>query len=126
MDHLNSAITMKSFLLIAIAAIFTLSLLPLEAATKGKGTMHKPKPTPVPEKINASGAKITKVGGNSITIEYSKTSTTYTMSGETQITVDGKHAGTGDLRPGMLVEIGKSDLKPGMLFSIQATTPPKH
>lgn len=128
MNRLNPTTNMKTFLLIATASIFTLSLIPMDASgAKGaKGPMHKPKPTPVPEKINASGAKITKVGGDSITIEYSKTSTTYKMTNETQININGKRGGSADLKPGMLVEIGKSDLKPGVLLSIQATTPPTH
>ena len=118
---------MKTFLLTAITAIFALSLHPLEAATKGsKGMQHKPKPTPVPEKINASASKITKVGGDSITIEYSKTDTTYKMSSETQISVDGKRARSADLKPGMHVEIGTSSLHPNLLLSIQATSAPKN
>ncbi len=128
MDWLKPKPHMKTFLLITTAAIFTLLLIPMDAsgAKGGKGMQHKLKPTPVPEKINASGAKITKVGGDSITIDYSKTSTTYRMSNETQININGKRGTSADLKPGMLVEIGKSDLKPGMLLSIEATTPPKH
>lgn len=124
MTLLNPTTKMKTFLLIAVAAIFALSLHPLEAAGKGgsKGTQHKAKPTPVPEKINASAAKITKVGGDSITIEYSKTSTSYKMSSETQVSIDGKRAGSADLRAGMHVEIGASSLHPSLLLSIQATT----
>ena len=129
MSLLNPTTNMKTLLLTAIAAIFALSLHPLEAAgSKGssKGMQHKAKPTPVPEKINASAAKITKVGGDSITIEYSKTSTSYKMSNETQISVDGKRAGSADLRAGMHVEIGTSSLHPNLLLSVQATTPPKN
>ena len=115
---------MKRFLLSAIAAVFALSLLlPGTVSAKGgKGMTPKPKPTPVPEKINAKGAKIAKVGGNSITIEYSKTSTDYKMTNETRITIDGKHAGSADLRPGMHVEVDASALNPTVLLSLSATS----
>ena len=113
---------MKRFLLSAIAAILTLSLLsPGTASAKGI-KLPKPKPTPVPEKVNASGAKIAKVGGNSITIEYSKKSTDYKLTNETRITIDGKHAGSGDLRPGMHVEVDASALNPTVLLSLSATS----
>jgi len=119
---LNRATNMKAFLLIAAAAIFALALHPTDAAAKGV-KLPKAKPTPVPEKVNASGAKITKAGGDSVTIEYSKTTTTYKVNNETQITVDGKHGGSGDLKPGMHAEISVSSIHPNLLLSIQATTP---
>ena len=124
MIQLHPTTRMKISLLTAVAGIAILALHLPEAA--GKGPMHKPKPTPTPEKINASGAKITKVGGDSIMIEYSKTSTSYKMTGETQITIDGKRAGSADLRAGMHVETGASTLNPSLLLSIRATTDPKH
>ncbi len=118
---------MKRFFLSAIAAVFALSLLlPGTVSAKGsKGMTHKPKPTPVPEKINAKGATIAKVGGNAITIEYSKTSTDYKMTNETRITIDGKPAGSADLRPGMRVEVGASTLNPTTLLTLAATSVPK-
>ncbi len=115
---------MKTLLITAIAAIFTLSLLPTEADARGI-RLPRPKPTPEPEKINASGSKIAKVSGDSVTIEYSKTSTTYKVTNETQITVDGKRVGSADLKPGMHAEITASTLTPSLLLSIQATTPKK-
>jgi hypothetical protein len=119
---------MKPFLFAAIVAFLTLSVLrpdPAEAAKTGKGKLPKAKPTPVPEKVNASGSKIAKVGGDSITIEYSKTSTTYKMSAETLITIDGNKARSTDLRPGMHAEISPSAINPGLLLSIKATSVPK-
>ena len=128
-EALNLTIKMKTFIFIAITAILTLSLHPLEAAAKKGGQpQHKPqhKPTPVPKKIEASTAsKITKVGGDSITIECADKSTTYKMSKETQISVDGRHAAAGDLKAGMHAEIDASSLHPDLLLSIQATTAAK-
>ena len=122
MIPLNPNPTMKPFLFPVIAAILAVSFLsPGTASAKGTKT-PKLKPTPVPEKINAKGAKIAKVGGNSITIEYSKTSTDYKMTNETRITIDGKHAGSADLRPGMHVEVDASALNPTVLLSLSATS----
>lgn len=113
---------MKLFLLSAFATILALSVLsPGTASAKGTRT-PKLKPTPVPEKINAKGAKIAKVGGNSITIAYSKTSTDYKMTNETRINIDGKRAGSADLRPGMHVEVDVSALNPTVLLSLSATS----
>lgn len=120
---------MKPLLLVAIAAALTLSLLSPDAfAAKGggKGTkVPKAKPTPVPEKVNASGPKISKVSGDSITIESSKTSATYKMSNETQISIDGKRVRPTDLRPGMRAEVLVSNIHPNVLISIQASAVPK-
>jgi len=132
-EALNLTIKMKTFIFIAITAILTLSLHPLEAAAKKGGQpQHKahhkptPEPTPVPKKIEASTAsKIAKVGGDSITIECADKSTTYKMSKETQISVDGRHAAAGDLKAGMHAEIDASSLHPDLLLSIQATTAAK-
>ena len=114
---------MKPALLVIILAILTISVLSPDsfAASKGK----KPKATPTPEKVNASGSKITTVSGDSITIEYSKTSTTYKMSNETLIEVDGKRARSSELKPGMKVEVDSSKINPTLLLSIKASTPPK-
>ena len=117
---------MKPILLIAIAAAFTLSLLSPDAfaakgGSKGNSKLPKAHPTPVPEKVNASGPKISKVAGDSITIESSKTSMTYKMSNDTQISIDGSRMRPTDLRPGMHAEVLVSNLHPNLLISIQAT-----
>ena len=119
---------MKSLPFTAVAAALALLLMSPDAASAKGGKSMKPnhKPTPVPEKVNASGSKITKVGGDSVTIEYSKTSTTYRMSNETQISIDGNRARSTDLRPGMHAEIGASTLNPGLLLSIKASSATKH
>ena len=121
---------MKPLLLIAIAATLTLSFLSPDAfaakgGSKGTGKIPKAKPTPVPEKVNASGPKISKVSGDSITIDSSKTSVTYKMSNETQISIDGKRVRSTDLRPGMRAEVLVSNIHPNLLISIQASAVPK-
>lgn len=111
-----------------VATLAILLISPETACAKGgKGMALKPskKPTPVPEKVNASGAKITKVGGNSITVEYSKTSTTYTMSNETRVTIDGNRSRPADLKPGMHAEVDASKISPTLLLSITAHTDTK-
>jgi hypothetical protein len=113
---------MKPLLLSAIVSTLALSLLAPDTASAKGVRIPKPKPTPVPEKVNASGAKIAKVGGNSITIEESKKSTDYKLTNETHITLDGKPAGAADLRPGMHVEVGASTLNPTMLLTLSATS----
>ena len=115
---------MKPFLFVAIVAILTFSVLSPESAS-AKGKLPKAKPTPVPEKVNASGAVIKTVSGDSITIEYSKTSTTYKMSGETSITVDDRRARSTELKPGMHAEIDASSINPALLLSIKAHAIPK-
>lgn len=115
---------MKPFLFVAIVAILTFSILaPESASAKGKAPKHKP--TPVPEKINASGASIKTVSGDSITIDYSKTSTTYKMSSETNISIDDRRARSSELRPGMHAEITASSINPNLLLSIRAHAVPK-
>ncbi len=115
---------MKQFLFVVIVAILTFSILsPDNASAKSK--LPKGKPTPVPEKVNASGAVIKSVGGDSITIEYSKTSTTYKMSGETNITVDDRRVRSSELKPGMHAEIAASSINPTLLLSISAHAVPK-
>ena len=114
---------------VVVATLAILLTSPETASAKGgKGMALKPSkhPTPVPEKVNASGAKITKVGGNSITVEYSKTSTTYTMSNETLVTIDGNRSRPADLKPGMHAEVTASNLTRGLLLSIQASSNSKH
>ena len=115
---------MKPFLFAAIVAVLIFSILsPDRAEAKGKTPKHKP--TPVPEKVNASGAIIKTVSGDSITIDYSKTSTTYKMSGETSITIDDRRARSADLKPGMHAEITASSINPTLLLSIKAHAVPK-
>ncbi len=109
----------------AIAVVFAFALIsPITASAKGV-RLTKPKPTPVPEKVNASGAKIAKLSGDSITIEYSKTSTTYKMSNETLISIDGNRARSTELRPGMHAEVDASKINTGLLLSIKASAIPK-
>lgn len=115
---------MKPSLFVAIVAILTFLVLSPDV-TFAKGRMPKHKPTPVPEKVNASGAKIESVAGNTIKIEYSKTSTTYKMTQETQISIDGKRARSTDLKPGMHAEVTASSINPNLLLSISAHAVPK-
>jgi hypothetical protein len=107
----------------AALAIFTVSA----EAAGGKGMKLKPskKPTPVPEKVK-SFAEIKSVSGDSITIEHSKTTTTYKMSNETQIQIDGTNARSTSLKPGMHVAVTASSINPGFLLSVTATTAPKN
>ncbi len=116
---------MKPLSFTAIAATFCILLTSPDAASAKGGTTGKPKAKHVPEKVNASGSKISTVSGDSITIEYSKTSTTYKMSNETQISIDGKRARSTELRPGMHAEVGVSTLSPTLLLSIRASSIPK-
>jgi hypothetical protein len=120
---------MKPFLLLVILTVLTMSVFHPDPASAAKGNKPgkgaKAKPTPVPEKVNASGSKIAKVGGDSITVEYSKTSTTYKMSAETQITLDGNKARSTDLRAGMHAEVSPSAITPNLLLSIRALSVPK-
>jgi len=113
---------MKLFLLVAILIFSILS--PASAAAKVK-PLPKAKPTPAPEKVNASGAKIKTVSGDSLTVEYSKTSTTYKMTGETLITIDDRKSRSTDLKPGMHVEVDASKINPTLLLSIKAHSIPK-
>ena len=115
---------MKPFLFVAIVAVLTFSVLSPELAS-AKGKLPKHKPTPVPEKVNASGSVIKKVSGDSITIDYSKTSTTYKMSAETSITIDDKRARSTELKPGMHAEITASSINPTLLLSVKAHAVPK-
>ena len=111
--------TPKFLPLTTVVATLALLLFSPDAAS-AKGFKPRHKPTPVPEKVNASGSTISKIGGDSITIEYSKTSTTYKMSNETQITIDGQRARSTDLKPGMHAEVGVSKITPTLLLSIAA------
>lgn len=113
---------MKSFLFVTFVAVLTFSILSPEVSAKGKKPKHKP--TPVPEKINASGSIIQSVSGDSITIDYSKKSTTYKMSGETSISIDDRRARSSELKPGMHAEITASSINPGLLLSIRAHAVP--
>ena len=115
---------MKPLLFLAIVVTLAVSVFSPDSAS-AKGKTPKAKPTPVPEKVNASGAKITTVAGDSITIEYSKTSTTYKMSNETSITIDDKRARSTDLKPGMHAEVTASSINPNLLLSISAHAVPK-
>jgi hypothetical protein len=113
------------FILFTAAATFALAMLSPEAgaAGKGKGNKHpKAKPTPVPEKVNASGPKIASVSGDTVAIEFPKGNETYKISGETIITLNGNRARSTDLKPGMPAEIGVSSIRPGLLLSISATS----
>ena len=82
--------------------------------------MQKPKPTPVPEKVNASGGKIAAVAGDTIVVQYSKTNETFKMTQETNITLNGQRIGSGALKAGMHVEVDSSKINPGLALSIQA------
>lgn len=115
---------MKPSLLLTIAVAFALSALSPHSAFAKGGKMKKPHPTPVPEKSKAF-SEIKSVSDNRITIEHSKTTTTYLMSNETQIRVDGKSVRSASLKPGMHVEVTPSSINPTLLLSVAATTPPK-
>lgn len=118
---------MKPFLLLTIVAslAFSLFLPHADAAKGGKGgKMKKLHPTPVPEKTKAY-SEIKSVSGDTITVEHSKTATTYKMSNETQIQVDGQRARATDLKPGMHVEVTPGSINPTILRSVAATTPTK-
>ena len=116
---------MKKLLAAAITASLALALLSPDTAA-AKPLKPSKNPTPVPEKVNASGSKITMVSGDSITLEYSKTSTTYKMSNETQIDIDGKRARSTELKPGMSAEVDASKINPNLLLSIKAHAAPKN
>jgi len=79
------------------------------------------KATPVPEKINAGGAKIESVSADSITVKASKTSQTYKIDSHTAITVNGKKGTAEDLKAGMRVEVDGSKIDPTKALSIKAT-----
>lgn len=115
---------MKSLPCTALVATLALLLISQDAAS-AKGLKPSKKPKPTPEKVNASGSTITKVGGDSITIEYSKTSTTYKMTNETQISIDGNRARSTELKPGMHAEVDASKINPILLLSIKASSTPK-
>ena len=112
---------MKPSLPPLLAAILALSLISPDTAS-AKGLKPSKKPRPEPEKVNASGSQITMVSGDSITIEYSKTSTTYKMSNETQISIDGARARSTALKPGMHAEVDTSKINPNLLLSIKASS----
>lgn len=116
---------MKTFRLLAILATLAFSVLPQDAAAAKGGKGKKAKPTPVPEKSKAF-AEIKSVSGDTITIEHSKTTTKYKMSGETQIQIDGNRASAANLKPGMHVEVTPSSINPSVLRSVAATTPSKN
>jgi hypothetical protein len=111
-------------LLAAIASLALATFAPDAVAAKGGGRTKKAKPTPVPEKSKAF-SEIKSVAGDTITIEHSKTTTTYKMSNETQIRVDGQSVRSTSLKPGMHVEVTPSSINPSVLRSIAATTPSK-
>ncbi len=115
---------MKSLPFTAIVATLAIALISPDAAS-AKGLKPSKKPKPTPEKVNASGTTITKVSGDSITFEYSKTSTTYKMTNETQISIDGNRARSTDLRPGMHAEVDASKINPSLILSIKASSVPK-
>jgi hypothetical protein len=90
-------------------------------AAYAKGKMQKPKPTPVPEKVNASGGKIAAVAGDTISVQYSKTTQNFKMTNETNITLEGTKVGSNALKKGMSVEVEASKLNPGLALSISAS-----
>jgi hypothetical protein len=118
---------MKRFLLLAIVASLAVTVISpytASAKTSSTGKLKKGKPTPEPEKSKAF-SEIKSVSGDSITVTHSKTTTTYKMSNETQIRVDGQSARSSSLKPGMHVEVTPSGINPTLLLSVAATTPPK-
>ena len=99
---------MKHLLLL----LCVLSLVPLNPAqAKGKAQPRKP-----PIKINASVDVIDSVSGNSITVNKRS----YSITGKTTITVDGKKAEAGALKSGMHASVTPSGLEPGAAMSITA------
>jgi hypothetical protein len=118
---------MKRFLLLAIVASLAVTVISPDTASAkaGNGKSKKAKPTPVPEKAKAF-SEIKSVSGDSITVTHSKTNTTYKMSSETQIRVDGQSVRATSLKPGMHVEVTPSGINPTLLLSVAATSPPKN
>lgn len=98
-----------------------LSLLSLmllhDAPAKGKA-----KKTPPPIKVHASGAKISAVSTDSISVETGKSSQTYKISGSTHIHLDGRKVSANDLRKGMRADVTSSQLDPDSAMSIEATS----
>ena len=120
----QSLFPMKPLLFIAIVTTLAISVFSPDVAS-AKGKSPKAKATPVPEKSKAFSA-IKSVSGDTITIEHSKTSTSYKMSNQTQITVDGLRATSASLKPGMHVEVTASSINPTLLLSIAAAKPSKN
>jgi len=119
---------MKPFLLLAIVASLAVTgIAPFTASATAANSkrLKKAKPTPEPEKSKAF-SEIKSVSGDSITVTHSKTNTTYKMSNETQIRVDGKSVRAAGLKPGMHVEVTASGINPTLLLSVAATTPSKN
>jgi hypothetical protein len=120
---------MKPFLLLAIVASLAVTgISPFTAsatAANSSKRLKKAKPTPEPEKSKAF-SEIKSVSGDSITVTHSKTTTTYKMSNETQIRVDGQSVRSTSLKPGMHVEVTPSGINPTLLLSVSATTPSKN
>lgn len=116
---------MKPCIVAAIVITFVFSLLTPDPAAAKSTKGQKAKPTPVPAKVDASGAKIESVSGDTIKIKYSKTSTTYKVSGETLITVDERRVRSTELKPGMHAEVTASTLRPNLLLTISARSIPK-
>jgi hypothetical protein len=73
-------------------------------------------------KVHASGAKITAVSANSISVLTGKSTHTYKISGQTLIEVDGRKAGANALHKGMLAEVTPSSLDPGTAMSVEASS----
>jgi carbon monoxide dehydrogenase subunit G len=114
---------MKTSLITVIAVSLALSLL---APGTASAKFPKLKPTPEPDKVNAAGATIGTVAGDSVTIQTSKKSTTYRVSRDTQVQVDGQRATLANLKPGMHAEVTASSLDPNLLLSISAHSVPKN
>jgi hypothetical protein len=118
---------MKRFLLLALVASLAVTVISPDTASAktGAGKSKKAKPTPEPEKSKAF-SEIKSVSGDSITVTHSKTTTTYKMSNETQIRVDGQSVRSTSLKAGMHVEVTASGINPTLLLSVAATTPSKN
>ena len=97
----------------ALLFLCLLALLPAAPAA-AKGVKYS--------KVDASGAKITAVSADSITLQSAKVNHTYKITASTQIRVDGRKAGAADLKKGMHVNVTASQLDPGIAMAIEATT----
>jgi hypothetical protein len=106
--------------IIAITLVAS-SFAPDAAVARG---LPRAKPTPVPEKSKAY-AEIKSVSGEAVTIEHSKTTTTYKMNRDTAVTIDDQRARGTDLKPGMHAEVTPSSINPDLLLSISAHSVPK-
>src|SRR6266446_1652221 len=102
--------------------ILAFALLPLVTNPVFAAKKPKPKSTPKPQKVNASGSKIESVSNDSISVTTSKTKKTYKIDSHTAITVNERKGTAADLKSGMHVEVDASNINPDLALSIKART----